>query len=75
MSQPLSGRDIRNNTDVINVDSMLSTKKGGLPRSRPFHCTPVWLKPAIAPNVSNSGTQFFRGHSYYGVRGEILGSP
>jgi hypothetical protein len=25
MSQPLSGRDIRNNTDVINVDSMLST--------------------------------------------------
>ena len=25
MSQPLSGKDIRNNTDGINVDSMLST--------------------------------------------------
>ena len=25
MSQPLCGRDIRNNTDVINVDNMLST--------------------------------------------------
>ena len=34
-------------------------QKGGLPRSRPFHCTPVRLKPAIAPNVSNSGMQFF----------------
>ena len=34
-------------------------QKGGLHRSRPFHCTSVWLKPAIAPNVSNSGTQFF----------------
>ena len=34
-------------------------QKGGLPRSRPFHCTPVRLKPAIAPNVGNSGTQFF----------------
>ena len=34
-------------------------KKGDLPRSRPFHCTPLRLKPAIAPNVGNSGTQFF----------------
>ena len=31
---------------------------GGLPRKRPFHCTSVGLKPAITPNVGNSGTQF-----------------
>ena len=32
--------------------------EGGSSRSRPFHCTPVGLKPAIAPNVGNSGAQF-----------------
>ena len=29
--------------------------EGSSPRSRPFHCTSVWLKPAIPPNVGNSG--------------------
>lgn len=31
---------------------------GGASRKRPFHCTSVGLKPAITPNVGNSGTQF-----------------
>ena len=27
---------------------------GGPPRARPFHCTPVWLTPAITPNAGDS---------------------
>ena len=25
---------------------------------RPLHCTPLGLRPAISPNVGNSGAQF-----------------
>ena len=34
-------------------------QEGGFSKPRPFHRTSVRLKLAIAPNVGNSGTQFF----------------
>ena len=33
-------------------------QEGGSLRMRPLHCTPLGLKPAISPNVGNSGVQF-----------------
>ena len=35
-----------------------SDPEGCSPRARPFHCTPVGLTLAIAPNVGDSGAQF-----------------
>ena len=32
-----------------------SDHEGSSPKSRPFHCTSVWLKLSIPPNVGNSG--------------------
>ena len=33
-------------------------QEGGSLRMRPLHCTPLGLRPAISPNVGNSGAQF-----------------
>ena len=51
---------------VVKVQQLILTwyrgyldQQGGSPRSRPFHCTPVGLNPAIIPNADYSGTLFF----------------
>ena len=33
-------------------------QQGGSLRMRPRHCTPLGLRPAISPNVGNSGAEF-----------------
>ena len=33
-------------------------QQGGSLRMRPRHCTPLRLRPAISPNVGNSGAEF-----------------
>ena len=33
-------------------------QEGGSLRMRPLHCSPLGLRPAISPNVGNSGAQF-----------------
>ena len=51
-------------TSSVETESILTWYRGyrdhagGASRKRPFHCTSVGLKPAITPNVGNSGTQF-----------------
>ena len=47
---------LRNHTYL--VQEINGDPQGRSPRVRPFHCTPVGLTFAIAPNVGDSGTLF-----------------
>ena len=43
---------------ILTWHRLYSDPQGCGPGARPFHCTSVWLTPAIFPNVEDSGAQF-----------------
>ena len=48
-------RAVKQKIDILTWHRGYCDQQGSSPRSRLFHCTSVELKPAIPPNVGNSG--------------------
>ena len=57
-TDPLQERATPETKHTYLVQETNVDHQGRSPRLRPFHCTPVGLTSAIAPNVGDSGTLF-----------------